>query len=29
MKEMHGELIIENGVHGLKVTVSVPLGGKI
>lgn len=29
MKDMHGELIIENGVHGLKVTVSVPLGGKI
>ncbi len=29
MKKMHGELIIENGVHGLKVTVSVPLGGKI
>lgn len=25
MKEMRGELIIENGTHGLKVTVSIPL----
>lgn len=29
MKEMHGELNIENGTHGLKVTVSIPLSGSI
>jgi len=29
MKEMHGELNIENGTHGLKVTVSIPLSGTI
>lgn len=29
MKEMHGELNVENGKHGLKVTVVVPLSGKI
>ncbi len=29
MKEMHGELIIENGTNGLKVIVSIPLSGKI
>ncbi len=28
MKEMHGELKIENGTQGLKVTVSIPLSGK-
>ncbi len=28
MKEMRGELNIENGAHGLKVTVSIPLSGK-
>ncbi|MCX4313346.1 MAG: HAMP domain-containing sensor histidine kinase [Clostridia bacterium] len=28
MKEMRGELNIENGVDGLKVTVSIPLSGK-
>lgn len=29
MKEMHGELNIENGEHGLKVTVTLALSGKI
>lgn len=29
MKEMHGELNIENSAHGLKVTVSIPLSGSI
>ncbi len=29
MREMHGKLNIENGTHGLKVTVSIPLSGKI
>lgn len=29
MKEMHGELVVENGQNGLKVTVSVPLSGTI
>ncbi len=29
MNEMHGELNIENGSRGLKVTVSIPLSGKI
>ncbi len=29
MKEMQGELNIENGEHGLKVTVTLALSGKI
>ena len=29
MKEMHGKLIVENGDHGLKVTVMLALGGGI
>ncbi len=29
MKEMNGKLIIENGTNGLKVTISIPLSGKI
>lgn len=29
MKEMHGELLVENGHHGLKVTVKIMLSGKI
>lgn len=29
MKEMHGELNIENGANGLKVTISIPLSGLI
>ena len=29
MKEMQGELNIENGEHGLKVTVTLTLSGKI
>lgn len=29
MKEMHGELVIENGEKGLKVTVIIPLSGHI
>lgn len=29
MKEMNGELNIENGAHGLKVTVSIPLSGNV
>lgn len=29
MKEMHGELVTENGQNGLKVTVSIPLSGTI
>ena len=29
MKEMHGELNVENGEHGLKVTVILQLAAKI
>lgn len=29
MREMKGELTVENGLHGLKVTVSIPLGGTV
>ena len=29
MKEMHGELNVDNGTHGLKVTVTLALSGKI
>ncbi len=29
MKEMHGELIVENGIYGLKITVKLCLSGRI